>query len=75
MQCLNNNKYLIFHVFRQLSVLVNERHTAFARLKTAEDLLEAIRAENEVLHHSLAIGQTGAGHRQPGDHSGRCSHI
>ena len=53
-------------------MLVHERHEAFARLKTAEDLLEAIRAENEVLHHSLSVGQTVAGHRQPGDHTGRC---
>ncbi|XP_060068829.1 myosin-7-like [Ylistrum balloti] len=40
----------------QLTLLVNERHDAFARLKTAEDLMEAIRGENEILKASLSGG-------------------
>lgn len=35
--------------FRQLNTLVKERHDSFARLKTTEDLLEALRGENEIL--------------------------
>ncbi|XP_053406240.1 uncharacterized protein LOC123523252 isoform X2 [Mercenaria mercenaria] len=56
---------------QQLTVLVNERHEAFARLKTAEDLLEAVRAENEMLHCNLSVGQSSLGHRQPGGHTGK----
>lgn len=33
----------------QLNTLVKERHDSFARLKTTEDLLEALRGENEIL--------------------------
>lgn len=40
----------------QLTQLVNERHDAFARLKTCEDLMEAVRSENEILKSSLAGG-------------------
>ena len=40
--------------YSQLAELVKERHDAFARLKTAEDLLEAIRGENEVLKKHVA---------------------
>ncbi|GFO50406.1 interaptin-like isoform x1 [Plakobranchus ocellatus] len=39
---------------QQLADLVKERHDTFARLKTLEDLLEALRAENEMLRHGLA---------------------
>lgn len=61
----------MFNVYlRQLGVLVKERHEAFARLKTAEDLLEALRAENEVLHRTMSVSHTTGGPRQPGDHSG-----
>ncbi|KAL4227673.1 hypothetical protein ACF0H5_013109 [Mactra antiquata] len=42
---------------QQLNGLVHERHEAFARLKTAEDLLEALRAENDMLHKSLSTNQ------------------
>lgn len=65
----------MFFVFynRQLGVLVKERHEAFARLKTAEDLLAALRAENEVLHRTMAVSHTTGGPRQPGDHSGMCA--
>lgn len=54
-------------------MLVKERHEAFARLKTAEDLLAALRAENEVLHRTMAVSHTTGGPRQPGDHSGMCA--
>nr|XP_022331625.1 myosin-10-like isoform X6 [Crassostrea virginica] len=33
----------------QLNTLVRERHDSFARLKTTEDLLEALKGENEIL--------------------------
>lgn len=65
---------IVAHIFfysRQLNVLVHERHEAFARLKTAEDLLEALRAENEMLHRSMSVSQTSGGARQPGEHTGR----
>ena len=39
---------------RQLSILVKERHEAFARLKTLEDLMDALRKENELLRQGLA---------------------
>ena len=39
---------------RQLADLVKERHDAFARLKTLEDLMDALRAENEMLRQGLA---------------------
>ncbi|GFS23762.1 interaptin-like isoform X1 [Elysia marginata] len=39
---------------QQLADLVKERHDAFARLKTLEDLMEALRAENEMLRQGLA---------------------
>ena len=41
-------------MLRQLTDLVKERHDAFARLKTLEDLMEALRAENEMLREGLA---------------------
>lgn len=41
-------RYVLFN-FRQLNMLVKERHDSFARLKTTEDLLEALRGENEIL--------------------------
>jgi hypothetical protein len=49
-----------FHrfVFRQLSILVKERHEAFSRLKTLEDLMDALRKENELLRHGLAATPT-----------------
>ena len=39
--------------YRQLTQLVQERHEAFARLKTAEDIMAAVRIENEMLRKSL----------------------
>ncbi|XP_021365614.1 uncharacterized protein LOC110458296 isoform X2 [Mizuhopecten yessoensis] len=42
----------------QLALLVKERHDAFAQLKTAEDLMEAIRSENEILKSGLSGGGT-----------------
>ena len=39
--------------FRQLNTLVKERHDSFARLKTTEDLLEALKGENEILKSSF----------------------
>ena len=47
---VNEIKY--FYIFSQLSELVRDRHQAQARLKTAEDLLEAMRMENEILKKS-----------------------
>lgn len=44
----NKCRYVLFN-FRQLNTLVKERHDSFARLKTTEDLLEALRGENEIL--------------------------
>ncbi|XP_061171974.1 uncharacterized protein LOC133181501 [Saccostrea echinata] len=38
----------------QLNTLVKERHDSFARLKTTEDLLEALRGENEILKANVA---------------------
>ncbi|KAK3608373.1 hypothetical protein CHS0354_030835 [Potamilus streckersoni] len=55
---------------QQLTALVHERHDAFARLKTAEDLLEAVKTENQ----SLKLGLTGsqsATARQNGSTAGR----
>lgn len=46
--------------FRQLTSLVKERHEAFAKLKTAEDLLEATRSENEILRKNLPALSTGS---------------
>ncbi|KAL8589100.1 hypothetical protein ACOMHN_017263 [Nucella lapillus] len=39
---------------QQLSILVKERHEAFARLKTLEDLMDALRKENELLRQGLS---------------------
>ncbi|XP_067665526.1 uncharacterized protein [Haliotis asinina] len=38
----------------QLSVLVKEKHEACARLKTLEDMMEAMKKENDMLRFSLA---------------------
>ncbi|XP_052225855.1 uncharacterized protein LOC127841237 isoform X2 [Dreissena polymorpha] len=46
---------------QQVTVLVHERHDAFSRLKTAEDLLAAVRAENETLHQNVALSYLPAG--------------
>lgn len=54
---------------QQLALLVQERHEAFARLKTAEDMLEALRAENKVLQSALSTHHNSDGPRQLGDHS------
>ncbi|KAK7115731.1 trichohyalin-like [Littorina saxatilis] len=43
---------------QQLSILVKERHEAFARLKTLEDLMDALRKESELLRHGLATTPT-----------------
>jgi hypothetical protein len=59
-------KYLYF---RQLATLVKERHEAFAKLKTAEDLLEATRSENEILRKNLPALSTGAVHSLQGKDS------
>ncbi|KAK3098699.1 hypothetical protein FSP39_022200 [Pinctada imbricata] len=48
----------------QLGELVKERHEAFARLKTAEDLLEAVRGENEILKKNMS-GIPQQSHGQP----------
>lgn len=39
---------------RQLSVLVKEKHEACARLQTLEDMMEAMKKENDMLRLSLA---------------------
>ncbi|XP_052769316.1 plectin-like isoform X2 [Mya arenaria] len=59
------------HTYKQqLEVLVQERHNAFASLKTAEDLLAAVRAENETLHQNVALAHThGMDHRAGGKDS------
>ncbi|XP_063435460.1 uncharacterized protein LOC134716406 [Mytilus trossulus] len=44
----------------QLTSLVKERHEAFAKLKTAEDLLEATRSENEILRKNLPALSAGS---------------
>lgn len=46
---------IIFLILRQLTDLVKEKHDAFSRLKTLEDLMDALRAENESLRQSLAV--------------------
>lgn len=46
--------FLVMLVFRQLLSLVKERHEASARLRTLEDLMDALRRENEVLRQGLA---------------------
>ena len=33
---------------------MQERHDAFARLKTAEDILEAVKTENTLLRQSMS---------------------
>lgn len=48
LQVRNKCRYVLFN-FRQLNTLVKERHDSFAHLKTTEDLLEALRGENEIL--------------------------
>lgn len=62
--CMIVTRFLLIN--RQLNVLVHERHDAFARLKTAEDLLEAVRAENEMLHRNVALTQVTDGGRPAG---------
>ena len=46
---------LTIYVWRcsQLASLVKEKHEACARLKTLEDMMEAIRTENDILRHGL----------------------
>ncbi|XP_005105360.1 golgin subfamily A member 4 isoform X2 [Aplysia californica] len=46
---------------QQLTELVKERHDAFARLQTLNDLMDALRAENETLREGLA---TTSGHME-----------
>ncbi|XP_076465151.1 uncharacterized protein LOC143296965 [Babylonia areolata] len=45
---------------QQLSILVKERHEGFARLKTLEDLMDALRKENELLRQGLSSTTTAA---------------
>lgn len=52
---------------RQLEGLVRERHDAFARLRTAEDLLEAVRAENAILHQNVTLSQAHTGDPKHGN--------
>ncbi|XP_041364112.1 putative leucine-rich repeat-containing protein DDB_G0290503 [Gigantopelta aegis] len=42
----------------QLSSLVKEKHEACARLKTLEDMMDAIRTENDILRHGLSTSPT-----------------
>ncbi|KAL3865765.1 hypothetical protein ACJMK2_043120, partial [Sinanodonta woodiana] len=51
---------------QQLTTLVHERHDAFAHLKTAEDLLEALKIENQSLKLSLSGSQSTMAHQNGG---------
>ncbi|KAK7496879.1 hypothetical protein BaRGS_00011859, partial [Batillaria attramentaria] len=54
---------------QQLSILVKERHEAFARLKTLEDLMEALRKENELLRQGLATSPAPSDSKMTGSNS------